>query len=1259
MAGPSTAIIKRLFAASGNQCAFPDCTQPLVTSGKVTGHICHIKARSPGGPRYDPEQSDEERHGFDNLVLMCPAHHDVIDADAEIYTVERLWEIKREHEERNKGGPEPSEEVAWQFLANIGLVVGPVHTGQGHIYYQAPSILGTTPTAAERYSEQRTGDSNLLGVDWRYRDSKLLRDYFSWCAKYDSFFEDHADLDQTKVYDYFIASGLAGVRQDGGTCLTHAGVLLCCKQDHIPRHQLHVRFSQKPDDRKEEVVELFGSVLFLYKELYERLRLLWQRRVGSPDVRDDIGGEKVFFDYPEAAIVEALVNLLIHRDYSLDDIAFITVYSDRVEFMNPGQSEIPPEELLSATSPLRPLYHRNPRLIEAMNKARLNQRVGSGILRIRRELEGNESFLPDGSLGLSIENDPSRNRFILTIYKRPAPISFVPVSSLHQLPSPPPDFTGREAELAKLTAAIEQGGATISSLRGMGGVGKTALALKLAQGLTSRYPDAQIYLDLKGMSPEPLSPAKAMAHVVRAYQPTARLPESEAELSALYRSVLHGQRAILLIDNAAGAAQVEPLLPPASCLLLVTSRQHLTLPGLYPLNLDTLRPSDASALLLKIAAHIGDCAEEMAELCGYLPLALRLSGSVLAERADLSPADYLGRLRDARTRLNLVEASLSLSYDLLDEEMQHSWCLLAVFSGTFDVLAAAAVWEIGDDRAQDSLSELVRYSLVEWNPEAERYRMHDLARLFAAERLGEEEREAGQRRHAAHYAAVLSAANALYLQGGESLLQGLALFDLEWDNVQAGQAWAAERAGEDDEAARLCSVYPDAGTYCLNLRQHPREWIRWLEEALDAARRLEDREAEGNRLGNLGLAYADLGQVERAIEYHQQALAIAHEIGDRRGEGNRLGNLGLAYADLGQVERAIEYYQQALAIAREIGDRRNEGAWLGNLGNAYAALGQVERAIEYYGQALAISRGIGDRRGEGNRLGNLGLAYADLGQVERAIEYYEQALAIAREIGDRRNEGAWLGNLGLAYAALGQVERAIEHHEQALAIAREIGDRRGEGSDLGNLGNVYAALGQVERAIEYHQQALAISREIVDRRGEGSHLGNLGNAYAALGQVARAIEHHEQALAISREIVDRRGEGSDLGNLGSAYAALGQVERAVEHYEQALAISREIGDRRGEGNHLGNLGIAYKNLGQVERAIEQYEQALGIHREIGDRRGEGNDLANMGLLAQQQGDSARAGKLWQQALAIYEAIKDPNAERVRGLLARLAEGGHK
>ena len=354
--------------------------------------------------------------------------------------------------------------------------------------------------------------------------------------------------------------------------------------------------------------------------------------------------------------------------------------------------------------------------------------------------------------------------------------------ALHQLPPPPGDFTGRTAELKELTQAIEKGGVTISGLRGMGGIGKTALALKLAEKLRERYPDAQVYLDLKGTSEKPLTAAEAMAHVVRAYHPTDKLPDNEAELAGVYRSVLDGQRALLLMDNAMNAAQVAPLAPPASCVLLVTSRQRFVLRGWVAKDLTTLTPEEARALLLRLAPRIGDAADEIAQLCGCLPLALCAAGGMLAAREDLPPHRYAEQLRDERQRLQRlgeegveisVEASLNLSYASLEPEAAHVFRQLAVFPGSFD---AGAEEVVCNDPEHKSLSELLRRSLVEYDGAADRYRLHDLTRLFAASRQSDQERGHAERRHAAHYLEVASAAQRLYLKGGDAILAGPGLF---------------------------------------------------------------------------------------------------------------------------------------------------------------------------------------------------------------------------------------------------------------------------------------------------------------------------------------------------------------------------------------------------------------------------------------------------------------------------------------------------
>ncbi len=646
------------------------------------------------------------------------------------------------------------------------------------------------------------------------------------------------------------------------------------------------------------------------------------------------------------------------------------------------------------------------------------------------------------------------------------------VQSLHQLPDPPADFIGRAAELDKLCANARSRGVLIS---GTGGVGKTALGLVLAHRLRDQYPDAQLFLNLQGASDHPLTPAEALERLIRAFEPTARLPETLDELKTIYTSLLQGKRVLVFLDDAMDAAQVRPLLPPQPCLVIVTSRHRLVLASLHATDVEALPSEDADQLICAVWGKTGEV-RALAGQCGRLPMALRAVGALLRRRPDLSVAKVQQLLESAAERLKLadperettVAAAFQASYDQLDPALQTRWRELGIFPADFDTPAAAAVWGMDGD-AGAVLAELYDACLVDYV--RDRWRLHDLGRDFTRALWTVEEGDALAVRHAFWYFQILGQASELYQAGGDSVLAGLGLFDRERQNVEAGQAWAAARAGQNREIARLCNAYPDAGVHVISLRLHPRAQVAWLEAALAAARSLGDREAEGANLGNLGSAYLNLGEAQKAIGYFEESLKIDREIGDRRGEGNALGNLGLAYSNLGEVQKAIGYYEEALKIAREIGNRQGEGADLTNLGIAYADLGEVQRAIGYYEQALAIAREIGDRHGEGN-------AYRHLGEMQKAIGYFEEALKIHRELGDRRSEGADLNNLGNAYRHLGEVQKAIGYYEQALAIDRETGDRRGEAIDSWNLGLMYALQGDLARAVERMQVLVDYERAI-------------------------------------------------------------------------------------------------------------------------------------------------------------------------------------
>jgi tetratricopeptide (TPR) repeat protein len=656
--------------------------------------------------------------------------------------------------------------------------------------------------------------------------------------------------------------------------------------------------------------------------------------------------------------------------------------------------------------------------------------------------------LQGAGFNLSVGGDYAGRDVITNIYNAPAPaVSAPPVLTLHQLRAPVGDFVGREKEIAELTAALRGGASVaITGISGMGGIGKTELAFYVAERLRDTYPDAQLVLDMRGTDNPTRDPADALAACIRAFAGVEQpLPDDLPELTRIYRNTLDGKRALILLDNASDGAQARPLLPPAGSALLVTSRNVVTLPHMTRVTLEQLSSTEARKLLRNIAPRVPeDTADRICFLCGYLPLAIRAAGSLLDVTADLAPETYAEQLQDERRRLERigaegvdlsVEASFGLSYARLTPDAARVFRQLAVFPAFFDARAEETVCE---DLDHKHLSELLRRNLVRYNADTQRYSLHDLARLFADSRMTDDERPATRMRHATHYLTVLGECSDLYLKGGDVIKSGLALFDVERRNIEAGQEWACRHSSGDDAAARLCYGYPDAGADVLTLRQHPRESISWFEAALAAARQLKDRASEGRHLGNLGNAYDALGEYQRAIEFHEQRLSIARDIGDRRGEGNALGNLGVVYSNLGEARRAVEFYEQQLIITRDMGDRRGEGSALGNLGIAYNNLGETRRGVEYHEQALVAKREIGDRKGEGKGLTNLGNAYINLGETRRAVEVYEQAVKIHRELGNRPSEAIALFNISLSLDELGDRAKAIAHAEVALEIFEQI-----------------------------------------------------------------------------------------------------------------------------------------------------------------------------------------------------------------------------
>lgn len=663
-------------------------------------------------------------------------------------------------------------------------------------------------------------------------------------------------------------------------------------------------------------------------------------------------------------------------------------------------------------------------------------------------------------------------------------------SSIPRLPTLQNRFVGRTEEQQKLldTLRSDDTGTTpagrvagiAAGVRGQGGIGKTALALAVAHQIKDDFPAGRVYIDLRGTT-DPLSSRNAMESILHQFEPKADFRGADDDqLTAHYRAFLGSQKVLLLLDNAAEAKQVTPLIPGGSCAVIVTSRKQFNLNGVAPLSLDLLSEADAVALAQSLAPRLtDDQARGLAQACGRLALAVRLVATQISLDEGISVADHLDDLRSDRLAyLDTVETdaadsphghdslpfarrAIELSLEGLDNPaLRPFWTRLSVFPVDFNHTLVSLVALDGDEPdpriGHKMLEALRRHALLEFDAENQRYSLHDLAREYAQTReLDEDACTDLSRRHAEVFIQMLSAANQLYLNGKQ--IEGLARLDSELASIIAGQKWASDYWQADPTACRLAANYFLAGVYLLDLRLSSKTQIAWHNTAVKAFHKIGDHKGEGTALCNLGNAHAALGDVRTAMDFYEQNLTISCEIADRRGEAGALGNLGTAYRNLGDPQKAVNYHNRALAIFTEISDRRGEGVVLGNLGNDHADLGDYQEALEYHKKALRVSHELGDRQGESQHFVNLGNDYADLGDSQIAIEHFTEAFCISQEIGHRWGQGMALYNRSCELFSQEQWCDAADDMERAAAIYAEIEHPK--------------AARAAELAIEYRQKA--------------------------------------------------------------------------------------------------------------------------------------------------------------------------------------------
>jgi tetratricopeptide (TPR) repeat protein len=723
-----------------------------------------------------------------------------------------------------------------------------------------------------------------------------------------------------------------------------------------------------------------------------------------------------------------------------------------------------------------------------------------------------------------------------------------PPSRLHQLPPDLVDFTGRDKQVQELLGLLRQNRkkAPIAVVVGMGGVGKSALAVHVAHRLTGRYPGAQIVVELHGTSERPLPPTEAMGQVIHTFHPELSLPDEPVQVAALYRDTLIGRRVLILLDDAADAAQVRSLLPPPRCGAIITSRRAMVLPGAHSLNLSSLKLEEACHLLQAIAGQDRATAKEVkaiAELCGRLPLALRVAGDFLAVHQDWSAAQYARALADERKRPARLKhddldvgAVLGLSVAQLARErpdLTGQWEMLSIFPTSFDMEIAAATWEVGETEAHEHLSALMTRSLVSYDAEEKRYRLHDLMRDFARQHLEEQEgadelRQAAGLRAAHCYAkradpmerrlrpeACRQEAEALASQTGRPLdeeqqgltMQALSWFETERANLIQAVEWAYQ-AGEWKLVQRLAQ---NTVSFFI-IRGHWADWEQSHKSALEAARAAQDRRNEAMICNLLANTYRLQGRWDEAADTLEEALRIHRELGDRYGESMARNLLANVYRLQGRWDEAIRMYEQSLYISQERNNRRGEAIALGGVGHVLRMQGRYAEALNEYEKSLRISRELGDLRGEGITLNNSGLVYCMQGRYAEAVDVLEESLRIADTLESPRSRSIGLRVLGEVHTAQDRFDEAIDRFSESLDIACRLGDLRVQSQSLNGLGKVHTQRQSWDEANQAFERALGIVRRLKDRHGEGLTLRNVGVLREKQGHKEAAVTVWQEAL---------------------------------------------------------------------------------------------------------------------------------------------------
>ncbi|MFE9626680.1 BTAD domain-containing putative transcriptional regulator [Streptomyces sp. NPDC006527] len=717
------------------------------------------------------------------------------------------------------------------------------------------------------------------------------------------------------------------------------------------------------------------------------------------------------------------------------------------------------------------------------------------------------------------------------------------------------DFTGRRGELTRIvelaTAPTREHRSRIVAIDGMGGTGKTSLAVRAAHQLAGDYPDGQLHLDLRGFTPgeEPMRPESALDVLLRMLgTPGERIPTDLQSRAALWRSSLAGRRLLLLLDNAVDAAQLRPLMTSApGCLVLITSRARLVdLDGASWLSLGLLPPEDSAELVAetlgadRVAAE-PEAAAELTERCGHLPLALRIATARLRNRPRWTLAYLVDRLRDETRRMveltsgeRGVAATLRLSYLAMTERHRTAFRLLAMHPGArIDPHTAAALLGLDLFDAEDLLEHLLDVHLLQ-QPDIGQYTFHDLVRSFARELpTSEEETAAVTERLLGYYVSATEAACQVLFPGRKQHSTELAPYEGELPplaDAAAARRWfvlehegliAATGLAYGRGLDRHTAVLARNLVFHLNARGHFAEYADVARTATAAARRTGDLWLLSSTLSNLGVACWKLGLLEEGIDTVTEAREVAVQAGNRLTEAHADSVLGILHATRAGYEPALFHLRRSLSLARELGAERNQADVLCTLSTVYEELGRHADAAEAAREAAGISLRLGYLNNQVTSLTDL--AFAEVGLCDATAA--GDSLARARALCDERvptGDTALLLALSARVAQLlGDTGAGHGFAARALVLAAETDAPLRRAKTQNVVARFHFHAGAYDTARALHEQALRSATEARLGAEEWHALSGMASAARELGDPAASAHRAAAVDLLARLGLDR------------------------------------------------------------------------------------------------------------------------------------------